>query len=65
MADEGHNPNHIDIGVIVTMTPTEAVPGHIIDIVDATIEALYVTATTLIAFTMTPHTKDHPHAKVP
>ena len=29
-ADQGHNPNHIDIGVIVAMTPTEAIPGHII-----------------------------------
>ena len=36
------------------MTPTEAVPGHIIDIVDAIIEALHVTTTVLIAFAVTP-----------
>ena len=47
------------------MTSTEAIPGHIIDIVNATIEALYMTATVLIAYAMTPHTKDHPHAEVP
>ena len=37
------------------MTPTEAIPGHIIEIVDATIEALCATATVLITFAMTPH----------
>ena len=47
------------------MTPTEAIPGHIIDIVDATIEALHVTATVLTIYATTPHTKDHPHAEVP
>ena len=47
------------------MTPTEAIPGHIIDIVDATIDALHVTTTVHIAFAMTPHTKDHPHTEAP
>ena len=28
-ADQGHSPNHADIGAVVTMTPTEAIPGHI------------------------------------
>ena len=47
------------------MTPTEAIPGHIREIVAATIEALCATATVLIIFAMTHHTKDHPHAEVP
>ena len=47
------------------MTPTEAIPGHIIDIVDATIEALHITATVLIAYAMTHHIEDHPHTEVP
>ena len=47
------------------MTPTEAIPGHIIGTVDATIEALYIAVTVLIAFTVTPHIKDHPHVEVP
>ena len=64
-ADQGHNPNHINIGVIDAMTLTEAIPGHIIDIVDATIEALHITATVIIAYAMTHHTKDHPYTKVP
>ena len=55
-ADQGHNLSHIDIGVIVIRTPTEAIPGHITDIVDATIEALHITATVLITFAAnTPH----------
>ena len=49
ITDQGHNLNHIDIGVIVATTPKEAIPGHIIDIMDATIEALYITTTVLIA----------------
>ena len=40
------------------MTPTEAIPGHII-------EALHITTTVLIVITMTPHTEDHPHTEVP
>ena len=47
------------------MTPTWTIPGHIIDIVDATIEALHITATVLIMLTATPLTKDHTHAEVP
>ena len=48
-ADQGPNPNHIDIEVLVARTPAEAIPGHTIDIVDATIEALPIAATVLIA----------------
>ena len=47
------------------MTPTEAIPGHIIEIVDATIEALSATAIVLIAFATRPHIKDHLHVEVP
>ena len=47
------------------MTPTEAIPGHKIDIVDATIEALHITTTVLIAYAATHHIKDHPHTEVP
>ena len=47
------------------MTPTEAVPGHIIEIVDATIEALHATTTVFIAFAATHHIEDHPHIEVP
>ena len=47
------------------MTPAEAVSGHIIEIVDATIEALHATATVLITFTMMHHIEDHPHIEVP
>ena len=51
--------------VIVTTTPTEAIPGHTIDIVDATIEALPIAATVPIAYAMTHHTEDHPCTEVP
>ena len=47
------------------MTPTEAIPGHIIDIVVTTIEALCIAATVLIAFAMTPNFEDHPQIEVP
>ena len=47
------------------MTPTEANPGHIIEIVDTTIEALCTAATVLITFTATHHITDHPHVEVP
>ena len=47
------------------MTPKEAIPGHIIEIVDATIEALCTATTVLIIFAATHHIKDHPHAEVP
>ena len=46
------------------MTPTEAVPGHLIDIVDGTIEALHIAATVLIAYATTHHIKDHPCTQV-
>ena len=47
------------------MTLTEALSGHIIEIVYATIEALCATTTVLIAFATTPHIKDHPHVELP
>ena len=47
------------------MTPSEAIAGHNIEIVDATIEALCAPATVLITFAMTPHIEDHPHVEVP
>ena len=47
------------------MTPTEAIPCLIIEIVDATIESFCITATVLIAFAMTHHIEDHPHIDVP
>ena len=43
------------------MTPTEAIPGHIIEIVDAPIGALCTATTVLIAFAI----EDHPHREVP
>ena len=64
-ADHSHNPSHADIKVIVISTPTEAILGHIIEIVDATIEALHTATTVLITFAMTHHIKDHPHVKGP
>ena len=47
------------------MTPTEAVPDHIIKTVDATIGVLYNAITpVLIVITVTHHTEDHPHIGV-
>ena len=47
------------------MTLKKAAPGHIVDIVDTTIEVLYVTTTALITYTTTHHTEDHPPTEVP
>ena len=47
------------------MTPTGAVSGHIIEIVDTTIEALCATTTIPMVFVMTHHIKDYPHIEVP
>ena len=47
------------------MTLTETAPGHIIDVLDTTIEALHVATTVLIAYAATYHTKDHPPTEVP
>ena len=47
------------------MTPTEAIPGHIIETVHATIGVLCnVVTPVLIIFTVTHHIKDHPHIGV-
>ena len=43
------------------MTPTEVIPGHIIETVDATIGVLHDAVTpVLIVITMAHHIKDHP-----
>ena len=55
-ADQGHSPNHADIKVIVITTPTEAIPGHIIETVDATIGVLHDAISTV-----THHIEGHPH----
>ena len=47
------------------MTPTKAIPGCIIEIVGANIEALHATATVFIAFAVTHYIEDYPHAEVP
>ena len=64
-ADQGCSPIPTDIIVTVIMTATEAIPGHIIETVDATIGVLHDAITpVLIAFTVTHHIKDHPHIGV-
>ena len=64
-ADPGCNPNHTDIEVIITTTPTEAVPGHITGRADTTIGVLHDTITpALTVITVTHHTTDHPHTGV-
>ena len=61
-ADEGQSPIPADVIVTVVMTPTEAILGHIIETVDATIEVLCNTITpVLIITTVTHHIEDHPH----
>ena len=45
--------------------PQRTIPGHIIEIVDATIEALCASATVLITFAVTHHIEDHPHVEIP
>ena len=64
-ADQGHSPIPTDIKVTVVMTPTEAVPGHIIETVDTTIGVLYDAITPVfIIFTMTHYINDYPHIGV-
>ena len=44
------------------MTPTEAIPGHIIETVDATIGVLHDAVTPVLIITaIIHHLKDHPH----
>ena len=45
------------------MTPTEAIPGHIIETVDTTIGVL-CDAITPMLFAVTYHIEDHPHIGV-
>ena len=64
-ADQGHSPDPTDIVVTFIMTPTEAIPGHIIEKVDATIGVLHDTVTpVLIITTVTHHIEDHPNVGV-
>ena len=51
--------------VKVITTPTEDIPGHIIETVDATIGVLHDAINpVLIVFAITHHIKDHPHIGV-
>ena len=57
------NPNLGDITAKVIITPTEAVPGHIIEITDNIMEVVHDTHThplTHIILTMTLYIVDHP-----
>ena len=61
-ADHGHSPIPIDTAATVTMIPTEAVPGHIIEIIDIIIGVLHDALTpVLIIPAMTPHLADCLH----
>ena len=62
MGDQGHSPVPTDITVKVTMFPTDAIPSHIIETTDITIEVLHDALTPILIIpTMTPHTADHLH----
>ena len=64
-ADQGCSPVSTDIIVTVIMAPTEAVPGHIIETVDATIGVLHnAVSPVLIITTVTHLIEDHPHIGV-
>ena len=61
-ADQVHSPNPADIEVTVIVTPTEVIPGHIIETVDTTIGVLHdAIIPVLIVITMTHHMNGHPH----
>ena len=63
--DQGCSPIPTDMEVTVIMTPTEAVPGHVIETVDATIGVLHDAITPVLAiFAMTHHIEDHLHIGV-
>ena len=52
----------MDIKVTVITTPTEVIPGHIIETIDTTIEVLHDAITpVLIIIAMTQHMEDHPY----
>ena len=64
-ADQGQSPVPADVVVTVIMTPTEAIPGHIIEKVDATIGVPHnAVAPLLIITVMTHHIEDHPHVGI-
>ena len=57
-----HNPIFTDTTAEATMTPTEAIPGHTTETADAITGELSGANTQMpihIAFTMTPHIRDH------
>ena len=61
-ADQGHSPIPADIAVTVTMIPTEAIPGHIIETIDVTTGVVHDALTpVLIIPTITLHIADHLH----
>ena len=61
-ADQDHSPILIDTTTTVTMIPTEAAPGHIIEMVDVTIGVLHDALTpVLIIPIVTPHIADCLH----
>ena len=64
-ADQGCSPIPADIVVTVITRPTEAIPGDIIETVDATIGVLCNAITPVLIITiMTHHIKDHHHIGV-
>ena len=64
-ADQGHSPDPADIEVTVITTPTEVIPGHIIETVDTTIGVLCNAIIPVhIIITVTQHIKDHPHIAI-
>ena len=65
IADQGFIPIPMYIEVTVIMTPTETIPAHNIDKVDATIGVLCNAITpVLIIFAVTHHIEVHPHIGV-
>ena len=63
--DQTHSHVPADIIVTVITTSTEAIPGHIIETVDATIGVLHdAIAPVLIITVVTHHTEDHPYIGV-
>ena len=64
-ADQGHSPILVDTAATVTVIPTEAIPGHIIETVNTIKEVPHDALTpVLIVPTMTPHIADCPHTGV-
>ena len=62
--DQGYSHNPADTKVPVTMTPTGVVPGHIIEIVDATIVLHDAIIPVLTVIAVTHQINDHPHIAI-